>query len=229
MKNNIKLSILIPVYNEKSTILEIIRQVKQSWKHIEIIITDDFSTDGTRELLKTIRNKNVTVLFHGKNMGKGAALRTAAAYASGEIIIIQDADLEYDPQDYQTLIDPILKNKAEVVYGSRFLGPRRNLLFWHMVANKFINLYANILYNTTLSDLETCYKAFKADILKGISWNANRFDFETEITAKILKKKMYIYEVPISYAGRDYSQGKKITSKDFFYALWSLTKHRFFN
>lgn len=222
-----KLSILIPVYNEKDTILEIIRQIKKLASNTEIIITDDHSTDGTSQILKKINDKNVKVLYHDKNRGKGAALKTALAHATGEIIIIQDADLEYDPQDYKLLIKPIIEGKADVVYGSRFLGPHRNLLFWHMVANRFLNFVANILYNTTLSDLETCYKAFKTDLLKSIDWKAKRFDFETEITAKILKRGIYIYEVPISYAGRDYKQGKKIKADDFFHALWSLIKNKF--
>jgi len=209
-----KLSILIPVYNEKNTILELIKQVKKASPKAEIIITDDCSTDGTTAILHKIKDQQMKILYHQQNQGKGAALKTAVAHATGDITIIQDADLEYDPQDYQILIKPIIKGNADVVYGSRFLGPHRNLLFWHMVANRFINLFANILYNTTLSDLETCYKAFKTELLKSIDWQAKRFDFETEITAKILKRGIYIYEVPISYAGRDYSQGKKIGVKD---------------
>jgi len=224
-----KLSILIPVYNEKDTILDIISQVQKAWKDAEIIVIDDGSDDGTKELLTKTKGNKLKVLFHQKNQGKGAALRSALSHASGDITIIQDADLEYDPMDYKALISPIEKGKAEVVYGSRFLGPHRNLLFWHMVANKFINLIANVLYNSTLSDLESCYKAFKTDLLKSISWKANRFDFETEITAKILKRGIYIYEVPISYAGRDYSQGKKIKAKDGYHAIWSLLVNRFRN
>jgi len=223
----IKLSILIPVFNEKNTILEIINQIKNAWKNAEIIIVDDASTDGTKKILEKIKDSKIKIFYHLKNRGKGAALKTAVSHASGDITIIQDADLEYDPSDYKTLINPIERGKAEVVYGSRFLGPHRNLLFWHKVGNNLINLFANILYNTTLSDLETCYKVFKTDLLKSIDWKAKRFDFETEITAKILKRRIYIYEVPISYTGRDYSQGKKIGAKDFFHALWSLFKYRF--
>jgi len=172
-----KLSILIPVYNEKNTILELIKQVKKASPKAEIIITDDCSTDGTTAILHKIKDQQMKILYHQQNQGKGAALKTAVAHATGDITIIQDADLEYDPQDYQILIKPIIKGNADVVYGSRFLGPHRNLLFWHMVANRFINLFANILYNTTLSDLETCYKAFKTELLKSIDWQAKRFYF----------------------------------------------------
>jgi glycosyltransferase involved in cell wall biosynthesis len=222
-----KLSVIIPAFNEKDTIATVIQRVKKVWDRKEIIVVDDGSTDGTREILKKIKDKEVRVIFHETNQGKGAALKTGIKEATGDYIIVQDADLEYDPEDFVHLLRPIEKGKAEVVYGSRFLGEHRNLLFWHMVANKFINLVANILYNTTLSDLETGYKVFRSDIIKSINWNAKSFDFETEITAKILRKKIYIYEVPISYLGRDYTQGKKIGPKDFFIAIWSLIKHRF--
>jgi glycosyltransferase involved in cell wall biosynthesis len=222
-----KLSILIPVYNEKNTIKEIIAQVKKAWKNKQIIIIDDGSTDGTRQILEKIKDKEIKILYHSKNQGKGAALKTGVKHVTGDYVIIQDADLEYDPEDYQIMLRPIQRGKAEVVYGSRFLGEHRNLLFWNRLANHFLNFIANILYNTTLSDLETCYKVFKTDILKSIDWKAKKFDFEPEITAKILKKKIYIYEVPISYTGRDYSQGKKITAKDFLFAVWALIKFRF--
>jgi glycosyltransferase involved in cell wall biosynthesis len=222
-----KISILIPVYNEQNTILAIIDKVRKAVKDIEIIIIDDYSTDGTRELLEKININNCKVIYHQQNLGKGAALKTGVSLVTGEIVIIQDADLEYDPSDYQELVKPIIENKAEVVYGSRFIGPHRNLFFWHLVANQFLNLVTNILYNTTLSDMETCYKAFKSDLIKGINWKSKRFDFEPEITAKILKRKIYIFEVPISYFGRDYSQGKKIGMRDFFQALWALIKYRF--
>ena len=227
-----KLSIIIPAYNEKNTIEEIIKRVKAvNLPDVakEIIVVDDGSTDGTTQILKEIEKNNdeIKVLYHQKNLGKGAAVRTALAKATGDYTIIQDADLEYDPEDYQLMIKPIFKGKAEVVYGSRFTGERRNMLFWHYVGNRFLSLVTNILYNTTLSDMETCYKLFKTDILKSLNLKAKGFEFEPEVTAKTLRKGIKIYEVPISYAGRDFSEGKKITWKAGFKALWILIKYRF--
>ncbi|MBM3128145.1 MAG: glycosyltransferase family 2 protein [Chloroflexi bacterium] len=220
-----KLSILIPVYNERATILEIIPRVQAVPYEKEIIAVDDGSTDGTRELLA--RAPNVTALYHDRNRGKGAAIVTALARATGDIIVIQDADLEYDPRDYVQLIQPIIEGRAKVVYGSRFLGPRMAMFFWHMVANKALTLMTNILYDAILSDMETGYKAFRADVIKGMRLRSHRFDFEPEVTAKVLKRGIRIFEVPISYYGREYSEGKKIGMKDGFVAIWTLLKYRF--
>lgn len=227
---DMKLSIIISVYNEKGTISEIldrVRGVDIGNIEKEIIIVDDFSNDGSREVLKGEEEKGVIVLYHERNRGKGAAIRTALEHITGDFVIIQDADLEYDPEDYMKLIGPILKGRADVVYGSRFTGERRNMLFWHWIGNRFLTLITNILYNTTLSDMETCYKLFKAEIIKGLRIRSNRFNFEPEITAKVMKKGIRIYEVPISYTGREFNEGKKITWKDGFSALWTLVKYRF--
>ena len=225
-----KLSIIIPAYNEKNTIKEIIRRVRSvQLDNIEkeIIVVDDKSTDGTREILKMEEDSGLRVLSHPKNQGKGASIRTGLKYATGDLIVIQDADLEYDPEDYYKLIEPILKGKALVVYGSRFTGEHRNMFFWHYIGNRFLSLVTNLLYNTTLSDMETGYKLFTREAFDGITIKSDRFNFEPEITAKILKKGMRIYEVPISYAGREFSEGKKITWRDGFVALWTLIKYRF--
>lgn len=220
-----KLSILIPVYNERATILEILKRVQEVPYDKEIIAVDDGSTDGTRELLAQVQN--ATVLYHERNRGKGAAIQTALQHATGDIVVIQDADLEYDPRDYKQLIEPIVEGRAKVVYGSRFLGPRMAMFFWHMVANKMLTLMTNLLYDAILSDMETGYKAFRADVIKGIRLRSHRFDFEPEVTAKILKRGIRIFEVPISYYGREYSEGKKIGMKDGFVAIWTLLKYRF--
>lgn len=225
-----KLSIIIPVYNEKNTIKEIIRRVRSvQLDNIEkeIIVVDDKSTDGTREILKMEEDSGLRVLYHPKNQGKGASIRTGLKYATGDLIVIQDADLEYDPEDYHKLIGPILKSKAQVVYGSRFTGEHRNMFFWHYIGNRFLSLVTDLLYNTTLSDMETGYKLFTKEAVDGITIKSDRFNFEPEITAKILKKGIRIYEVPISYAGREFSEGKKITWRDGFVALWTLIKYRF--
>ncbi len=220
-----KLSILIPVYNERATILEILNRVQAVPFEKEIIVVDDGSTDGTRELLA--QAQGATMLYHERNQGKGAAIRTALQRATGDIIVIQDADLEYDPRDYKQLIEPIVEGRAKVVYGSRFLGPRMAMFFWHMIANKMLTLMTNILYDAILSDMETGYKAFRADVIKGIRLRSHRFDFEPEVTAKILKRHIRIFEVPISYYGREYNEGKKIGMKDGFVAIWTLLKYRF--
>jgi glycosyltransferase involved in cell wall biosynthesis len=229
---NLKLSVVMPVYNEKTTIKEILRQVRAvdlGDLDKEIIVVDDCSDDGTIEILKLEADSSIKVVCHDKNQGKGAAIRTGLSHTSGELIIIQDADLEYDPEDYRRLIDPVLKGKAKVVYGSRFTGERRNMLFWHYVGNRFLSLVTNVLYNTTLSDMETCYKLFTRPALEGIKIKSNKFDFEPEITAKVLKKGIRIYEVPISYTGRELDEGKKISWRDAFPALWALVKFRFVN
>jgi glycosyltransferase involved in cell wall biosynthesis len=233
MQNSPLLSILMPVYNEAKTIHEIIKRIEAAdlgEVRKELIIVDDASKDGTREILDHLR-KNGThkVYFHAHNMGKGAALRTALTYATGDIILIQDADLEYDPAEYAGLIEPILKDRADVVYGSRLSGGKivRAFNFWHFVGNKLLTLITNVLYNSIISDMETCYKVFRADVIKNIQIKSNRFDFEPEITAKVLKRKHKLYEMPISYYGRDFSEGKKITWRDGFAAIWALIKYRF--
>jgi glycosyltransferase involved in cell wall biosynthesis len=223
----LKLSILIPVYNESATVLEIIKRVQAVPYDKEIIAVDDGSVDGTRELLAQVEKEGVIVLCHDRNRGKGAAIQTALARASGDIVVIQDADMEYDPRDYGALIQPIVEGRAKVVYGSRFLGPRMAIMFWHMIANKMLTLMTNILYNTILSDMETGYKAFRADVIKSIRLRSRRFDFEPEVTAKVLKHGNRIFEVPISYFGREYSEGKKIGMRDGFVAVWTLLKYRF--
>ncbi len=233
MQNPPLLSILMPVYNESQTIREIIERVEAvdlGDVRKELIIVDDGSRDGTRDVLDKVRkDSSHKVYFHAHNMGKGAALRTALTYAVGEIIIIQDADLEYDPAEYNELIKPILEGRADVVYGSRLSGAKvaRAFNFWHYIGNKMLTLITNVLYNSILSDMETCYKVFRADVIKNIQIKSNRFDFEPEITAKVLKRKHKLYEMPISYYGRDFSEGKKITWRDGFAAIWALIKYRF--
>jgi len=224
-----KLSVIMPVFNEKSTIKEIVAQVMAVDVEKELIIVDDGSIDGTRDILKDKIEalENVKVLYHESNQGKGAAIRTAQQYITGEITIIQDADLEYNPGDYPVLLEPILRDKADVVYGSRFIGTHRVFLFWHRVANWLLTQLTNILYDTILTDMETCYKAFRSEIFKKVVIKSNRFDFEPEITAKVFKMKCRVFEVPIEYAGRDYSDGKKIGLTDAFQAVWSLIKFRF--
>jgi glycosyltransferase involved in cell wall biosynthesis len=223
----LKLSILIPVYNECATILEVAQRVQAVPFDKEIIAVDDGSTDGTRDLLPQLEKAGILVLYHDRNRGKGAAICTALARATGDIIVIQDADLEYDPRDYTQLVTPIIEGRAKVVYGSRFLGPRMAMFYWHMQANKMLTLMTNILYDAILSDMETGYKAFRADVIKSIPLRSRRFDFEPEITAKVLKRGTRIYEVPISYYGREYSEGKKIGMRDGFVAVWTLLKYRF--
>ena len=224
-----KLSVIIPVYNEVGNIEEILKRVKATQKASEIIVVDDGSQDGTRDILKNLDGKeNVRVILHEKNQGKGAAVRTGMDAAQGEIMLIQDADLEYDPRDYATLLQPLEEGIADVVYGSRFLGgPRRVAMYWHMVANKLLTFMTNILYNTILSDMETGYKVFRRKVVDGMKIRAKRFDFEPEFTAKVLKRHYRIYEVAISFNPRDYSQGKKIKLKDAFEAVWTLLKYRF--
>lgn len=225
-----EITVLIPVYNEKNTIFEVVRRVQEQPFNKEIVIIDDRSTDGTRELLQqTVWPPNVKILYHDKNKGKGAGIRTGVQAATGDIIIIQDADLEYNPSDFGAVLRPILDGVADVVYGSRFLGTHRSFMLHHYVGNKLLTYTTNVLYNNILTDMETGYKAFRAPILKSMRIRSNRFDFEPEITAKVLKKGYRIYEVPIYYAGRDYTDGKKITWRDGFAAMWALIRFRFSN
>jgi glycosyltransferase involved in cell wall biosynthesis len=228
-----KLSVIIPCYNEKNTIKTIINAVKNSpYPKKEIIIVDDCSNDGTRDILRTEIESDVDkVIYHSKNQGKGSAIRTGIKEATGEIIIIQDADLEYDPNEYPILVEPILQGKADVVFGSRFLGtgPHRVVYFWHSVGNAFLTLLSNMLTNLNLTDMETCYKVFKREIIQSINIEEDRFGFEPEITAKIAKmKNIKIYEVGISYYGRKYEEGKKIGWKDGIRAIYAIIKYNVF-
>ena len=223
------LSVIIPVYNEVQNIREILKRVQSTGLAWEILIVDDGSTDGTREILKELDGTDqIRVVLHEENQGKGAAVRTGFSKAKGEVFLIQDADLEYDPRDYPDILKPIEEGIADVVYGSRFLGgPRRSTMFWHMIANKLLTLATNILYNNILTDMETGYKVFRREVLDGITIHSNSFNFEPEFTAKILKKNVRIFEVPISFNPRDYSDGKKIKLYDAFEAIWALLKYRF--
>jgi glycosyltransferase involved in cell wall biosynthesis len=222
-----KVSVVVPVYNEKGTIREIYEAVKAVNLDKEIILVDDCSTDGTREILQTLKDENTRIVFHDQNQGKGAALRTGFRSATGDIVIIQDADLEYDPSQYPKLIEPIVEGKADVVFGSRFVTGeyRRVLFFWHMIGNKFLTLLSNMFTNMNLTDMETCYKVFRRDVLERITIEEDRFGFEPEITAKIARLNVRIYEVGISYAGRTYKEGKKIGWKDGFSALRCILKY----
>ena len=224
-----EVTVLIPAYNEQKTIREIIKRVKATGLVHEILVVDDGSTDGTREILQELQDRGeVRAIFHQKNGGKGAALRTGIQNATRDVIIIQDADLAYNPREYSSLLQPIQDDIADVVYGSRFLGQaRRPILFWNMVANKILTFVTNILYNNILSDMETGYKVFKRELVKDIPLHAHRFEFEPEFTAKILKRRFRLYEVPIAFYPRDYSEGKKIKMWDAFEALWALIKYRF--
>jgi glycosyltransferase involved in cell wall biosynthesis len=229
-----KLSIVIPVYNEKHTIKVVLQKVLGvQLENIEkeIIVVDDGSYDGTREILQEVEkewaSRSVRVFFHPQNRGKGAAVSTGLPQVTGDIVIIQDADLEYHPEDYPQLIKPILHYGADVVYGTRFIGVHRAFMFWHYLANKGLTFATNLLFDSMISDMEVGYKAFRTPIVKGLEIKARGFDFEPEVTAKILKRKVKLYEVPITYSGRDYSEGKKITWRDGFKAVWTLLKYRF--
>lgn len=223
-----KISVIMPVFNERETLQKILEKVKNVDIEKEIIIVDDYSTDGTREILEQINDSNVKVVYHPENKGKGAAIRTAqGCHISGDVVIIQDADLEYQPEDYLKLIKPIQDGFADVVYGSRFLGSHGVFMFWHYFGNKLLTWLTNILYNTMLTDMETCYKVFRGEIFKRLNIKSNRFNFEPEVTAKIFKKKLRVVEVPITHYGRGYKEGKKITWKDGFIAIWTLIKYRF--
>ena len=224
-----KLSIVMPVYNERETIEEILRQVMALELEKEIILVDDCSTDGTREWLREWGGDGVRVLYHERNSGKGAALRTGFAHITGDVVVPQDADLEYDPQDLIRLMELFKRGVADAVYGSRLMGgaPQRVHFFWHKVGNGLLSFLTNLLFNSTLSDMETCYKMIRADVLRELNLVSNGFSIEPEITAKILKRKLRVYEMPISYYGRTYEEGKKITWMHGFGALWTLLKYRF--
>ncbi len=222
------LSVVMPVYNELATLQEIVGRVLAVPLRIELVAVDDASTDGTRELLQQLgRERGFKVLLQERNRGKGAAVRRGIAEARGDVIVVQDADLEYSPEEYPELIDLIVRGKADAVFGSRFIGRHRCHLFTHYLANLFLNLVTNVLYNTTMTDMETCFKAIRAELLKSLELKSDRFGIEPEITAKLFKRGARVYEVPITYEGRDYSEGKKISWKDGFPALWSLVKYRF--
>lgn len=231
MEERMKLSVIMPVYNEVHTLKEVVTAVLATERAYELLIVDDGSEDGTRDLYPEIEamDPSIRVILQEKNTGKGGALRTGFDQAKGDIVIIQDADLEYDPRDYEAILQPIEEGKAEVVYGSRFRGgPTKTMFFLNMIGNKFITFVANILYNTILTDVETCYKAFKREVIQGIPLRSKGFDFEAEVTAKILKRGYRIWEVPISYNGREYDEGKKIQPfKDGPIAVWCLIKYKF--
>ena len=244
---NVRLSIIIPVYNESATLREIIRRVNAvdvevptgfgPFSHLgetvrldkEIIAVDDGSSDGSRDILhEESEAGRVSAYFHATNAGKGAAVRTGLAQATGDFIVIQDADLEYDPREYRLLLQPIIEGRAKVVYGSRFRGgPTKTMFFSHMLGNRFLTLVTNILYDTILTDMETCYKCFRAEVVQGVPLHSRGFEFEPEVTAKILKRGHRIYEVPISYTGREFDEGKKISWLHGFAAIWALIKYRF--
>jgi glycosyltransferase involved in cell wall biosynthesis len=235
----VKLSIIVPVYNEREMVEDILNQVcgvtltveiglgEKVTLEKEIIVIDDGSTDGTREtLIEEQKKRDFVLLFHKRNRGKGAGVRTGIAHSTGDIVLIQDADLEYDPRDYPALLRPILEKRVKVVYGSRFLGPRKAMLFWHMVGNKFLTLVTNVLYNAILSDMETCYKMLDGDLARSLKLKSEGWGIDPEITAKVLKRGHRIFEVPISYYGREYFEGKKISWRDGFTVLWTLLKYR---
>lgn len=226
-----KLTVIIPVYNEARTVEEIVRRVRAAPFPLEkeILIVDDASTDGTGGILERLAGGEVRVFRHPVNRGKGAAIRTAQAHVTGDLVVVQDADLEYYPEEYSVLAGPILDGRADVTYGTRFLGTHRVFLYWHYLGNQFLTWVTNILYNTMLSDMETCFKMCRAEIFTSMRLESNRFGFEPEFTAKIFKRGCKVYEVPISYNGRGYEEGKKITWRDGIAALWFLLKFRFKN
>jgi len=223
----VRLSVIVPVYNERDTLAEIVRRIKASPVEVEIIIVDDGSTDGTREALAEIEGQVDRIILHERNMGKGAALRTGFAAATGDCIIVQDADLEYDPAEYPKLLGPIQTGVADVVYGSRFVGsePHRVLFFWHYCGNRFLTLLSNVFTNLNLTDMETCYKCFRREVIQGMTLRENRFGIEPEVTAKVARLGLRIYEVGISYSGRTYEEGKKIGWKDGVRAIWCIVKY----
>ncbi|MBA2453040.1 MAG: glycosyltransferase family 2 protein [Chloroflexia bacterium] len=226
-EQDILLSVIVPVYNEERTIAAILDQVRAIPIPKEIIVVDDFSTDGTRSVLTSeVEAEGTRVFLHSSNLGKGGAVRTGLQHVQGDVVIIQDADLEYDPRDFHALLKPILEGRSKAVYGSRFLGEHKAMYFWHSLGNKFLTLVTNILFDTTLSDMETCYKVFTRDIADGLDIRQMRWGIDPEITAKILRQGVRIYEVPISYNGREFWEGKKISWTDGFVILWTLLRYR---
>jgi glycosyltransferase involved in cell wall biosynthesis len=221
-----KLSVIVPVYNEEQTVNKLLQKLLKVREIGEIIVVNDGSSDNTKKILDSLRSRKIKI-FHQQNQGKGSAIRLGLSKAAGDYILIQDADLEYDPQDIKQLLHYLEREGVEVVYGSRFLGPHSNLLFWHRVGNHFLNALVNLLYDTTLSDMETCYKLIPSGLMRELALQANGFDFEPEVTCKILKRNIKIFEVPISYVGRGFDEGKKITWKDGVTAFWTVVKLRY--
>ncbi len=229
MKKDFRISVVIPVYNEEETVLDVIERVRSTELVSEIVVVDDGSSDGTWNVLQGLNHPDVRIFRHEKNSGKGSALKTGFAHVTGDIVIIQDADLEYDPGEYPVLINPIVQGRADVVYGTRFAGgTHRVLFFWHYVGNRLLTLLSNMLTNLNLTDMETCYKVFRADVIRKIDIKSKRFGVEPELTAKVARMGCRIYEVPISYYGRDYLEGKKITWRDGLAAVWHILRFRFF-
>lgn len=227
--SSLKLSVIVPVYNEAQTIEEIVEKIQALPVEKELIIVDDGSTNGTRQILQRLKDSNIVLLFHKRNEGKGRAIRTALDKVTGDLVAIQDADLEYDPRDYLRLMKPLLEGKAKVVYGVRPLKFSGRFLFWHYVGNRVLTLLTNLLYRSHLKDMETCYKMMSAEVIKSMELKARRFEFEPEITAKLLKKGYNIYQIPISYRSRGYKEGKKINWRDGLMGLWTIFRYRFFD